>query len=201
MASLPLRTSRRAAAAKANQKLLKIWNDDGSGDEKPSQPRTARNQFENGSKKQPFAKLDGNAVKAKKDEKVQKAKKVHESKAQEAAKLADEKAAAAAANQQPTDPPMDEELEQARRMEDELTRQRDHATYLERRAARMVHSDKKMVFSSRTCYNMHNKAPDSPAHSPIRAIELKRVLKYSKIVRIHRSTRHANTIIKLKNVV
>ena len=200
MPSLPLRTSRRAAAAKANQKLLKIWNDGGSGDEKPSQPRTARNQFENGSKKQPFAKLDANTVKDKKDEKAQEAKKVHESKAQEAAKLADDKAAAAA-NQQPNDPPTDEELEQARRMEDELTRHREHEIYLQRRAARMVHSDNKMEFSRRTCYNMHNKAPDSPAHSPIVAIKLKRVLKYSKIVRIHRSTRHADTIIKLKNVV
>lgn len=85
--------------------------------------------------------------------------------------------------------------------EEQHIRQLEHKAFLARRLARMQHSDNsKMIFSRRTCYNMtHNKLPHEPDHSPIKAVKLKHAFQHCDIVKIYRSTRQADTIIKFKN--
>ena len=208
--TLPRLTSRRAAAVNANQKLLKIWLDKDGVDEAPS----ARNQFEN-TDTVPFRKRDMNVTKEAKDvKKMQKhAKKTHdESKAQEleetkaATNLTTTKKRAVDDNGNVEEPATDaatapvEGYEPAQLLEAAEIRQREHEAHLQRRAARMVHSNKKMVLSWRTRCNMRNKRhPNSPDHSPIKATDLRLALKYSKIVKFRRSTRRAVTANKFKN--
>ena len=90
----------------------------------------------------------------------------------------------------------------ARQSEEErITREREREAYYKRRVARMVHSDKPMRFSWRTCHNMTKKKhPGSPVQSPIKAINLKSAFKYSQVISIHRLTRDAETILQLTNV-
>ena len=87
-----------------------------------------------------------------------------------------------------------------RRLEDERIALEREA-YYQRRVARMVHSDKPMRFSWRTCYNMtHDHHPDSPIYSPIKAIDLAYAFQHSQVVQIKRSTRDAEMTIRFKKI-
>jgi len=192
------RTNRRAAATKAALKI-KFWKDDAATESASQSTQVSkRNQFEN-QIKVPFGSSFANAANKKKASKDKKKKQGNVTK--KALSKAYAKATLAATEDPAAGVYQGLSInEHAAHLQAELACQSEHEAYLQRRQARMVHSDNKMVFSLKTTYNMEKKHPDSPDYSPVKALNLSRTFRHAKLVKIVRCTRQCDTVIRFKNV-